>query len=218
MPSMTKGVVKMDTCVLFLPGAAGDGNFWKGVGKCLPDSWEKRFLDWPGLGHQPPRPEIRGMEDLFDLAEKALQRPSAIVAQSMAGIIGIQLALRHPDRVTHLILTATSGGLNVARLGGRDWRPEYLAEYPETARWILTENPDLSDRVADLKIPTLLLWGEDDPVSPPAIGRYLVERIPKARLVTIPGGQHSLGTDKPEVIAPLIMEHVMASPGYGGHS
>jgi pimeloyl-ACP methyl ester carboxylesterase len=197
--------------ILFLPGAWGNGIFWKGVGDRLTGGWAKTYMSWPGLGDQPGRPDIRGFDDLLRLSEDSLHAPSVIVAQSMGGIVGIRLALRHPDLVTHLVLTATSGGLDVSAFGAQDWRPEFLASYPNTARWILDKTPDLTHELSSLQMPTLLLWGEDDPISPPAVGRFLEERIPESRLVVVPGGRHSLASDKPELIASLIAKYVTGS-------
>lgn len=194
--------------VLFLPGAGGDGTFWKGVGGRLPGGWSKTYLSWPGLGNQPGRPDIRGFDDLVRLAEDSLRAPSVLVAQSMGGIVGIKLALRHPGLVCHLVLTATSEGLDVSAFGAQDWRPEFLATYPNTARWILEKTPDLTKSLPALRMPTLLIWGEDDPISPPAVGRYLAERISISRLVVVPGGSHSFAADRPEIVASLIEDHV----------
>ena len=194
--------------ILFLPGVAGDGRFWAGVGERLPDRWQKTYLSWPGLGNQPHDPNVRSLKDLLKRAERALQRPTFLVAQSMAGIIAIQLALKYPDRVTGLVLAATSGGLDVSALGATDWRPDFLEAYPQTARWILTEKPDLSESIPCLNIPTLLLWGEQDPISPPTVGQYLARHIAGARLIVIPGGRHTLAWDLPDIVAPLILEHL----------
>jgi poly(3-hydroxyoctanoate) depolymerase len=197
-----------DRSVLFLPGASGDGEFWKSVGAALPSHCAKRYLSWPGLGSQPADPEVRGFEDLLGLAERALSRPSAIVAQSMGGIIGIQLAVRRPQLVTHLILAATSGGLDLTTFGATDWREAFLRNHPKTAPWILTEKPDLTDELPRIQAPTLLLWGEEDRISPPGVGSFLAQRVPKARLEVIPGGGHIFATQQPELVAPLIHRHL----------
>ena len=57
------------TRVLFLPGAGADPNFWRPVGDLLPAQWDKVYFGWPGLGHQPPHPDINGLEDLVRLVE-----------------------------------------------------------------------------------------------------------------------------------------------------
>lgn len=198
--------------VIFLPGATGDGGFWRNVGNRLPAVWDAHYLSWPGLGNQPAHPEVAGIDDLTVLAAKSLQEPSAIVAQSMGGLIALQLALRTPELVSHLVLVATSGGIDVAAHGGIDWRPDFLAAFPKTAKWILTEKPDLTRQLAQLKIPTLLLWGDDDPISPVAVGKYLLQQISSARLEVIAGGRHALGFDLPEVVAPLVCAHLNETP------
>ena len=186
--------------VIFLPGAGGDGAFWHGVGQRLPGEWEKTYISWPGLGKQPHDPGVNGFADLTRIAETALNRPSIVVAQSMGGIVAIELALGHPDLVTHLVLVATSGGLDVSRFGAADWRADFLADFPGTARWILTESPNLLGSLADLDVPTLLLWGEDDRISPPAVGNFLHQRISGSTLKVLPDAAHDLVVRHPEVV------------------
>jgi len=194
--------------ILFLPGVSGDGGFWRGVGELLPAAWTRRYLDWPGLGRQPASPDVNGFADLLALAESALDRPSAIVAQSMGGIIATQLALKHPQLVTHLVLVATSGGMNVSAFGAADWREDFVQAYPDTPAWVLNERPDLGSQFAKVMTPTLLLWGGDDPLSPVAIGQHLAAAMPKAALQLIPAGRHSMGADLPQLLAPRIEAHI----------
>jgi pimeloyl-ACP methyl ester carboxylesterase len=202
------GIPSPEQAFLFLPGMTGDGAFWKAVGDLLPRQWQKQYLNWPGLGRQPASPDIDGFSDLLNLAQAALTRPSVIVAQSMGGIIAVQLALKHPALVTHLVLVATSGGLDVSTFSAVDWRKEFVDDFPDTLPWVLNEKPDLTSQFADLALPTLLIWGDADPLSPVAIGRHLAAIIPQAELVVVPGGGHSMGKDLAHQIAPLICRHV----------
>jgi pimeloyl-ACP methyl ester carboxylesterase len=197
--------------VLFLPGVSGDGGFWKGVGGLLPPSWPKRYLDWPGLGRQPASPDVNGFADLLALAQAALDCPSAIVAQSMGGIIAVQLALKHPQLVTHLVLVATSGGMNVSAFGAADWREDFVKAFPGTPAWVLNERPDLGRQFAEVAAPTLLVWGDDDPLSPVAVGQHLAALMPKAELHVLAGGRHSMGADLPHLLAPRIEAHIAGS-------
>ena len=116
--------------ILFLPGAAGAPEFWHGVGERLPAAWNKTYLAWPGLGNQAHRRDVNGLADLVALAESAMNGPTVLVAQSMGGVVAIRLALRHPERITRLVLTATSGGLDMAALGGGGLAPKLLGEFP----------------------------------------------------------------------------------------
>lgn len=194
--------------ILFLPGAAGAPEFWHGVGERLPSTWNKLYLEWPGLGDQPHDPDVGGFADLVAIAEGKINNQTVLVAQSMGGIVAIRLALKHPKLVTHLVLTATSGGIDTAILGATDWRENYLKSFPGSARWIIDSRPDHIDHLPAIEIPTLLLWGDSDPISPLSIGNRLKELLPNSRLVVIPGGTHSFAVDHAEEVSVLIQEHL----------
>jgi len=55
-------------------------------------------------------------------------------------------------------------------------------------------------------IPTLVIWGEDDPFAIPATGRALQEKLPDAKWVWVPGAGHQVQTDKPAESAKIIRE------------
>jgi pimeloyl-ACP methyl ester carboxylesterase len=194
--------------LLFLPGASGAGAFWLPVAERLPDQWQKTLLSWPGAGEEPHDPRVSGFEDLVELAAVELDEQSDLVAQSMGGVVAIGLVLRHPEQVRRLVLVATSGGLDVARLGAADWRREYRSEYPRAAPWVWQEQPDYGDAISTVSVPTLLLWGDADPVSPVSIGQRLAELLPRSALHVLAGGTHSLAREHPDQVARLIIDHL----------
>ncbi len=194
--------------LLFLPGITGDGAFWRPVAERLPAGSVNNFVSYPGLGRQPPSADVNGPDDLLARAAQALTQPSAVVAQSMGGVLAIQLAARHPELVTHLVLVATSGGFDVRHHGATDWRPAFLQSFPGTPAWALAPPPDLTGELARLRMPVLLIWGDEDPISPVAAGEYLASQLPNATLQVLPGGTHSLALEQPERVAALIAAHL----------
>ncbi len=201
--------------LLFLPGAGADPAFWQPVGELLPRGWKKRYLGWPGIGHNPPAPEVRSFDDLIDLAEAelcALSTPDAspvdLLAQSMGGAIALALALRRPKLVGKMVLAVTAGGMDVESLGAVDWRPGYRLEYPEAASWLYDARPDFGSALGKIDPPTLLLWGDDDPISPPRVGAEFERLLPHASLVVVPGGTHALVAERAGEVAPLILDHL----------
>ena len=56
---------------------------------------------------------------------------------------------------------------------------------------------DLTDRLADVRVPTLVVCGELDQVTPPDTSRLLAQRIPDARLAIIPGAGHASNQERP---------------------
>ena len=77
----------------------------------------------------------------------------------MGGVVAVHIALERPDLITHLILTVTCGGLNLAALGAEDWSAEFETHNPNLPRWFVDDQTDLPARLHELKMPVLLLWG-----------------------------------------------------------
>lgn len=197
------------THILFIPGAGGAASFWHPLGERLPHDWRKVYLNWPGAGHERHDPTIRSFADYTRFAAWYLDpQGSVVIAQSMGGTVAVRLALQFPDRVTHLVLAATSGGVAMDRHQAADWRRDYRAEYPQAADWITAERPDHTAGIGRIKAPTLLLWGDADPVSPVAVGQHLHSLLPDARLHVVPGGDHGFARDRADEIAPLVLAHL----------
>ncbi len=194
--------------LLFLPGASGDVHFWRALARDLTHPAGRVFLDYPGFGDAAPAPHIDGMRALLERVLERIDRPTALIAQSMGGVLAIQAALARPELVTHLVLTATSGGIDMAALGARDWRPVFAAAKPNCPAWFLADRADLAPDLGRIAAPTLLLWGDADPISPLAVGRRLLAGLPHARLHVVAGGEHDLGQVHAARLAPLVDAHL----------
>ncbi len=58
---------------------------------------------------------------------------------------------------------------------------------------------DLRDMLADIEVPTLLLWGAADQRSSVAVAEALQERIASSKLVVLPGLGHEVYLESPEL-------------------
>jgi pimeloyl-ACP methyl ester carboxylesterase len=65
---------------------------------------------------------------------------------------------------------------------------------------------DLEPRLAELEIPSLVLWGEDDAYLPAELAERLGDALPWASIALLPGCGHFLLEDAPETVAPLIVQ------------
>jgi pimeloyl-ACP methyl ester carboxylesterase len=65
-------------------------------------------------------------------------------------------------------------------------------------------NPKLKRRLHRIKVPTLLIWGENDGIVAPAYGKAYADLIPGATLKTISGAGHYPHLEQPQIF----MKHV----------
>ena len=195
--------------MVYLPGAGGLASFWRPVAELLRPRSEPLLVEYPGFGETPPDSSVRGVSDLLDLILERLPTSFDLVAQSMGGALALGLALDHPARVRRLVLVATTGGIDVRRLGAAEWRTsDWVAQRPQMPRWFVDDRSDLGGRLPTLRVPTLVLVGDADPLAPLRVGEYLRDQIPGASLEIVAGGTHAMAEELPERVAALIDRHL----------
>jgi alpha-beta hydrolase superfamily lysophospholipase len=59
------------------------------------------------------------------------------------------------------------------------------------ARWLVQDRFDTEAKAPELRLPVLVVHGDEDEVIPVEMGRRLSEVLPDARLLRIPGGRHN---------------------------
>jgi pimeloyl-ACP methyl ester carboxylesterase len=198
----------MTETLMFLPGASGNTDLWKPVADSLSHGGPRLFVSWPGLGGAPADPSVTEISDLVERVVKDITGPTILFAQSMGGLIALRAALEVPHKVRSLVLSVTSGGVDVRALGGADWRPWFEEHNPGAPRWFLDAQDDMTPHLHQIGIPALLLWGDADPISPVAVGRRLAELLPLAELVIVPGGTHDLVAERATDVLPAIERHL----------
>ena len=65
----------------------------------------------------------------------------------------------------------------------------------------------LPHQLQEIKIPTLLIWGEEDRVVPIQVGQRLVQDLPDAQLITYEKTGHLITEEKPEHVFENILMH-----------
>ncbi|RQO81686.1 alpha/beta fold hydrolase [Acidovorax sp. FJL06] len=200
--------------LIFLPGVGGNPAFWRPASAAITLPAERVLLGWPWFGlasatDMPPNAAGR-MQDLVDAVTPHMDQPCALVAQSLGGVVAVLAALQRPEHLTHLVLVATSGGVPIDDLRPHDWRPDFMRSNPAFPAWMAQERWNLAPQLASVRPPTLLLWGDADPISPVAVGERLQGLLPRAQLHVLPGGAHDLAQTHAEAVAGHISHHLQA--------
>lgn len=59
---------------------------------------------------------------------------------------------------------------------------------------------DVMARVSQIRAPTLIVTGADDPLTPPKYGRFLGDRIAGAEVIVVPGAGHYVQLERPDEV------------------
>lgn len=69
-------------------------------------------------------------------------------------------------------------------------------------------NEDLSFHLPFIKVPTVVIWGEKDNLTPIGEGQVIAHKIKGSKLVVIANAGHDLNRKQPEILAEKILENV----------
>jgi 3-oxoadipate enol-lactonase len=108
--------------------------------------------------------------------------PLDVIQSMLPRLLGPETLKRQPDlamTITGLVCTEKSEAIVAALQALRD-------------------RPDAGPGLANIKVPTLVIVGADDVLTPPAAAQSLAERIPGATLVTIPEAGHLSNMEQPD--------------------
>ena len=176
--------------LVFLAGASGNTQFWNPLIAQLPEHYTKQVIAYPSFHGMAAHPDINSFDDLTNYVVAQIQQPSILIAQSMGGIFAIATTLKKTDLVKGLVLIATSGGINLDLFLVQDWRQAYQQEYLQYPDWFVTAKVDYEAQLAHIQQQVLLLWGDQDLISPVAVGQHLHHLFQKSQLHIIQGGEH----------------------------
>jgi pimeloyl-ACP methyl ester carboxylesterase len=174
------------------------------------------------------------VEDLKQLLDHLRIDRASLVAQSMGGRTCLGFTLAYPDRVQALVMADTTGGFADARMAQlraegeaalagtaplpRTYAQHFPQEQPAAAflyEQIRALNPPRSEvplpgptpeQIGALQTPTLLIVGEHDVITPPAMMKLFQAYIPHARLAEVAGSGHSVYFEKPQEFNRLVSE------------
>jgi pimeloyl-ACP methyl ester carboxylesterase len=216
--------------VLLLHGGLANSNYWGHQLEPLIKNFSVTVMDTRGHGRSPVTSHVfsygQFAEDVVELLD-FLQIPKvAVVGWSDGAIIGLQLAMTKPERVSRLFAFGANSSLDGLKANGARspvfasfsarCRIEYavLSSYPE--RWgqlveglrvmWRTEPNFTKQKLAAVNLPTTISDGEYDEIIKRDHTEMMAHAIRDARLVIQPGVSHFAMLQNPAQFNDALME------------
>jgi pimeloyl-ACP methyl ester carboxylesterase len=172
--------------------------------------------------------------DMLALMDALELERAVVGGHSMGGAIALTMALSWPDRLAGLLLVGSGARLRVlpAILDGLQSEFEstvdmvvdyaYGPNSPENLvrlgrRTLLKCDPavihgdysacntfDVMDHLGEINVPTLVVVGTADQLTPPKYAGYMVESLPNAELALVEGGGHMVAVEMPQDVANIV--------------
>jgi len=217
--------------VVFAHGSGGTHMSWWQQVPVLSQHYRCVTIDQRAFGYSRDAANGPGrrafVSDLEGLLNRLKVDRVSLVGQSMGGSTVLGFASAHPERVSALVLSDTTGGYSDAEIEGlrkslpstrSAFAPDYPKREPAMAflyREISSLTMDAAQSAAGstapaapsaptdikpiiaAKVPTMFIVGEQDTLIPPPIIEAMQRKMPGSRLVKVPGAGHSVYFEKP---------------------
>ncbi|MEK7578354.1 MAG: alpha/beta hydrolase [Patescibacteria group bacterium] len=222
--------------IIFIHGWGLSSKIFEPIIYRLKNDFEVYSLDLPGFGRSPINKSmfLKDYADfVYEFIKNDNIKEPIVVGHSFGGAVAVKLALLYPDGFSKLVLVCASAIrqprhkmilikkvtdflkplfslksrgfiLKLLKLDKTDYAQIENPELKQTFKNIISE--DLSPYFSMIKIPTLVIWGEKDAVTPLSEGKFIAETIPDAKLAIIKNASHFLFLEKPDEFIKLIKE------------
>ncbi|MGH2365237.1 MAG: alpha/beta fold hydrolase [Chloroflexota bacterium] len=201
------------------------------------------LLEVPGFGSSPANERSSSMAELA-LSVGAAATSLGIdtfnlMGNSFGGKLALWLAVQQPERVQALVLVAPAAirreGPPPARPAGAGGAPglllyahperhtpepppgeEVLAKQQTLARRIMgpARDVELEERMVNLTVPTLVLFGTLDRMIPLELARLYQEKLPNCHVTFIYDAAHEADADRPEAFNALVTDFLERHEGF----
>lgn len=209
--------------LVLVHGLAGSSRWWSAMLAPLTERYACHLLDVPRFGAA-LRPEETA-EWLAAWMDAAGLDRIGLIGHSVGGAAAARLAALRPARVDALILISPAGMPSGRRVTGyvlpllgalRMTTPAFLIRLSTDALragpaailrgGLYASRADVREQARSIDVPTLLIWGDRDPLVPFTLADEWRRALPTARLVVLPGVGHVPMVERPRELAAALRE------------
>jgi pimeloyl-ACP methyl ester carboxylesterase len=188
-------------------------------------------FETPGFGRSPVNERSASMIDLAGTMGTAVSALGierfSLWGISFGGKLALSLAVQAPDRLDALVLASPAAiRQGSAPLPGPDQIFNLLFAHPERRLDKAPVPPDVDAKqrqlverligpprdaeleaaMRELDVPTLVLFGTEDRLTPPELGRHYREILPNCQFVIVYDAAHAIYDDRPEAFSAIVTD------------
>lgn len=215
--------------MMHVHGFGLSGRYLLPTAERLAEDFHTFVPDLPGFGRSGKRPNMLDIPDLAEAARDFMDdrgvEKATLVGNSMGCPVIIEFAHHFPERIDRAVLVSPAGGIHnqplrraIGQLSRDATReptrmatvavPDYIRfGVPSTMRMFkaLTQYPSL-ERLLEMRIPTLVVLGERDPLLPHAhrVDEVASQTDSHVLVVLIEGAAHAINFSHPGQLAHVI--------------
>ena len=194
--------------------------------------------DLPGFGKSDRSKKVWSLDDYCDFVQEFIKNLGlekfSLLGHSFGGSLSIKLSLRFPEKIDRLYLVSAACFRRksikkrilfviakifkifsfipflrkafykfIVRKSDYSYTDGIMREI-----YLKVIKQDLSDILEKIKVPTNIIWGEKDNITPLKQARIVNQKIKNSKLIVIPGADHDINTKYPEKLAKAICLYI----------
>ncbi|MFH1575900.1 MAG: alpha/beta hydrolase [Candidatus Nealsonbacteria bacterium] len=221
--------------ILILHGWGSCAKNWIKVKELLEARGFKVYVpDLPGFGENPPPVTAWNIDNYIEWVNAFCQKNNLpqffLIGHSFGGSVAAKYSLRYPGNVEKLFLAASSG------IRKKTAKKEFLkkisplfrrfsllkrifyrffikSDYQYTSgvmreTYLNIINEDISGLFSQIKVPTVIIWGDKDDVTPISDAYFMNKEIKNSILEILPNIGHRIRLEAPEILVEKIVNFI----------
>jgi pimeloyl-ACP methyl ester carboxylesterase len=188
-------------------------------------------FELPGFGASPANDRSTSLQELAGSMLRAVDALGierfSLWGTSFGGKLALWLAAQAPERLEALVLAAPAAiRQDAGPLPSPAELPALLHAHPERLAQSVRPTPEVDAKqralvgrligpprdaeleaaMRELRVPTLVLFGTEDRLTPPELGRHYRELLPDCQFVIVYDAAHAIYDDRPEAFAAVVAD------------
>lgn len=206
--------------LLLIAGGLSDSDVWRQQIRTLSEGHEVIVADSRGQGRSTRDGETITYDLMADdyvaLLDALKLNRISLVGWSDGGIIGLDIALRHPERLSRMFIQAANatpdGSISYEKAIAKGIPIPELQHYDDIkdeieALW--ANEPNFTeDQLASITVPTMIAIGDHDEVISRDHTVFIANTIPGAKLTILPNVGHSAPVEDPTGYASAVLSFI----------